>query len=396
MDDDLKYFKDKQFVRWVCHSDPETDRYWEKYLLDHPDEKEKIEMARLILSQLKSKEDQVDQQKVYELFAGLIRKLDSRKKITRTRHIWSSFAKYAAVALIFLAIGIIWKSLPDQPDLSQLGAQLVERSYQNGSDAYLIFSDGERIAIREKESNVEYKRNGQIIINRRDTIRIKDDSEIPEINQLVIPYGKNSSIQLPDGTTAFLNAGSKLIYPSFFEGKTREVFLVGEGFFEVAHDPQMPFIVKTGELSVKALGTSFNVSAHPDDKITEVVLVKGRVGLQENGFKLIRKQQILEPDQLACFDRETGQIAVRNVDFESYVAWHLGYLNFESTDLSRIVVKLERYYDIHIKLGDKSLGYKKVTGKLKLKEDKDKVLNVLASTASLELIKINEQNYVLK
>jgi ferric-dicitrate binding protein FerR (iron transport regulator) len=71
-------------------------------------------------------------------------------------------------------------------------------------------------------------------------------------------------------------------------------------------------------------------------------------------------------------------------------------LNFESIDLSRIVVKLERYYDIKIRLQDPLMGSKKITGKLKLKEDRDKVLNVLALTASLKLTKINEQNYVLK
>lgn len=396
MDDDLKYFEDKRFVRWVYHSDPETNRYWEKYLLDHPDERERIEMTRWILTQLKSKEGQADQQKICELLADVIRKLDSRKKITRTRQIWISCAKYAAVALVFLTIGIIWKSLPDQPDLSKLGDQLIERSHYNGNDAYIIFSDGESIAMREKESNVEYKRNGQIIINKDDTIRIKSGSKAPEINQLIVPYGKNSSIQLPDGTTVFLNSGSKLIYPSFFKGKTREVFLAGEGFFEVFHNPQMPFSVKTGELSVKALGTSFNVSAYPADKITEVVLVEGMVGLRESGFKLMNKQQILQPDQLAFFDRKTKQITVKDVNVENYVTWCRGYLNFESTDLSKIIVKLERYYDIHMKLQDPLLGSKKISGKLKLKEDKDNVLNVLASTASVELTKIDEQNYVLK
>jgi transmembrane sensor len=394
MDDLLKYFEDKRFVRWVYHSDPGTDRYWEKYLLDHPDEREKIELARLILTPLKSKESQADQQKVYELFADIIRKLDMRKKTTRTRQIWISFAKYAAVALIFLTIGIIWTSLPEGSDLSELSEQHVELSYQN--EARIILSDGESIVIREKESNIEYKGNGRIIINRHDTIKIKSGSETPEINQLVVPYGKNSSIKLPDGTTAFLNAGSKLIYPSFFEGKTREVFLVGEGFFEVIHNPQMPFIVKTRDLDIKALGTSFNVSAYPADKITEVVLVEGKVGLWENRFKLIKKQQILDPDELAFFDRETMHTTIKNVNVENYITWYRGYLNFESTDLSRIVVKLERYYDIHIKLQDPLMGSKKITGKLKLKEDKEKVLTVLASTASVELIKVNEQNYVLK
>jgi hypothetical protein len=394
VNDLLKYIEDKSFVRWVFRTGSETDVFWEKYLLDHPDERGRIDLARTILSQLRSKERRQDQDEVYQLYTSVIQKLDRQKKTARIFRMGVTFAKYAAVALIFLVIGIIWKNSGDEFSLPPLSDQFVNQPLPD-NNTRLILSDGKNITIREKESSVQLQANGQIIINRKDTVRSQTDPVHPGINQLIIPFGRNSSIKLPDGTTAFLNAGSRLIYPSFFEGKKREVSLVGEGYFDVAHNPDMPFIVTTTNLEVKALGTRFNVSAYPTDQIMEVVLAEGKVALREHGFS-IKRQQILEPLQMASFNKETQQIAVKRVNVDDYISWHKGYLNFESTDLSRIIIKIERYYDIKIGLQDPLTGQKKITGKLKLKEDMDKVLHVLASSADLKLIKVSEQKYVLK
>lgn len=395
MDDLLKYIEDKRFVRWVFHPTPEADAYWEKYLLDHPYEKEKIELARTILSQLRSKESKQDQEEVYQLYASFIKKLDRKKKAAGTFRTGITFVKYAAVALIFFAIGIIWKNSENKSSLPPLNDQFVNQLSPD-DHTRLILSDGKSIAIGERESNVQMQANGQIIINKRDTIGREAGHIQPGINQLIVPFGKNSSITLPDGTTAFLNAGSKLIYPSFFEGNKREVSLVGEGYFEVVHNPDMPFTVTTVDLEVKALGTRFNVSAYPADQTTEVVLAEGKVALRQSAFNL-KKQQILEPAQMASFNRETQSITVKNVHVNDYISWHKGYLNFESTDLSRIIVKLERYYDIDIDLQyPLMMGQKKITGKLKLKEELETVLHVLASSADLELIRINGKKYILR
>ncbi len=397
MDDFLKYFENERFVRWAYHSDPETEAYWEEYFLNYPDERKNAETARLILSQLKPKEDRGNKVDIYDLFATIIQKIDRQNRISKSRKIWVSFAKYAAVAVVFLFVGILWRNLSDQSSYSpRINDQFVDFFLQNGNDARLILPDGQNIAIREKESNVELRKDGRIIINRHDTLKVRSNSSFPEINQLVVPYGKNSSIKLPDGTIAFLNAGSRLVYPSFFEGNNRKVHLEGEGFFEVFHNLSMPFIVETDDLNVEALGTCFNVTAYPVDKNTEVVLVEGKVRLRENAFSLLKKKQVLSPGELALFNRETINTSIHKVNVEDYVAWHKGYMNFENTDVTRIIIKLERYYAITIRLQDPKVGMRKITGKLKLKEEKDKVLNVLASTASVELIKIDEQNYVLK
>ena len=393
MDHYSRYIEDRLFVRWVFHPTPENEAYWEKYLQDHPSEKQTINLSRTILSQLKSKKAGVEEPELYELYAGILHQIDQQKQ---SKKIGLVVAKYAAVALIFLSLGIIWNNIGNQSVLPELTEQFVHQAIPEGNETHLILPDGKNIVIAEKESSVRMQKEGGIIINKKDTIYSQTSPAANGINQLIVPFGKNSSVCLPDGTMAWLNAGSRLIYPTRFDGKLREVSLIGEGYFEVAHNPEMPFIVTTTDLRIKALGTSFNVSAYPADQIIEVVLAEGKVGLTETAFSLRNKQQILVPDQLAAFNRETGHTAIKNVNVENYISWHKGYLSIESTDLNRIVVKLERYYDIEINFQDPLMGAKIISGKIVLKEEKDKILTVLASTASLELIKINEQKYVLK
>jgi ferric-dicitrate binding protein FerR (iron transport regulator) len=186
------------------------------------------------------------------------------------------------------------------------------------------------------------------------------------------------------------------VYPAQFRDKTREVFLTGEGYFEVAHNPHIPFVVKTNDISINARGTSFNISAYPTDKSVETVLVEGSVVLKENNSNIFRKDIEMKPGELAWFDRESQETSVEVVNVSSFVAWHKGYLQFESTELNRIVLKLERYYNIKIYLDNPTLAVRRITGKLMLREEKEKVLGVLASTSGIALLKINETTYNLK
>lgn len=393
MDEFLKYIDDKKFIRWVLQPDEKNDLYWKNYLKDHPEEKNELELARLIVSQLKSKTPHQFDTEVLELYAGIVRKLDQKKKSMRQRQLWISISKYAAVALIFLSIGVLFFSKSGKHDFPEISQQLAIS--QRTNESQLILGDGEIINISEKNSKIRYSSKNGIIINEADTIRQQQAGE-SSMNQLIVPYGRNSSVQLPDGTIAWLNAGSRLIYPSVFEGKTREVFLVGEGFFKVAHNPDMPFFVKTNDINVEAIGTSFNVSAYPVDRNIEVVLVEGKVGVKENAMRILKKPYILEPNQMATFNRETLETSVERVSVENFISWYQGYLNFESIGLNQIVVKLERYYDIKIQLKDPSFGSRKITGKMKLKGECEDVLKNLASTADLKLMKENDRNYVLK
>ncbi len=394
MDKFLKYFEDKKFVRWALKPDEQLDAYWNDYLGKNPSEKKQLELARLLILQLQSKKEHNSDIEAIDLFSKIIRKLDNRGKKPSIRRIGIAALKYAAVALLFFSIGIALYYDREPDPFAGFTQPVIAMKGQN--NVQLILADGENISIAEKDSKIEHQGNGNIVINKQDTIQSVFDSQRAELNQLIVPFGKNSSIQLPDGTVAYLNAGSRLVYPSQFVGKTREVYLIGEGFFEVAHNADMPFFVKTNKLEVEVLGTKFNLSAYPSDKFIETVLVEGKVKLTETGFHFMKTGYILKPNQLAAYNRESAETKITRVNVMNYVAWHQGYLNFESSDLSRIVKKLERYYNIHIRLDDPMLGLRVITGKLKLREETESVLKVLASTASAELLKLNESTYVIK
>lgn len=394
MDDFLRYFENKEFVRWVYHPTPELNDYWNQWFINHPEDKKNAEFARLALLQLQSKKEIVSSQELATIYSEINQGIIKSKKDSKSKRFILIFSRYAAVALIFLSIGVLLTYQFKIKKNNEFNQSMVVVS--DDADAQLILSDGREIVLKSKESLIEYGVKGDIVINQKDTIDRNDKQKDSEMNQLIVPYGKTSLIKLPDGTLAHINAGSSLMYPSFFDKNKREVFLSGEGYFEVAHNPEKPFIVKTNDLDVTAVGTIFNVSAYPADKIIETVLVEGKVILADKSSLLFKKDYTLSPNELATFDRESQKTTTREIDVNQYVAWHNGFLDFQSTDLSRIVLRLERYYNIKIVLTNPMLGTRSITGKLILKEDKDWAMKVLASTARAELIKIEEDVYRLK
>src|SRR5690606_37784645 len=116
-------------------------------------------------------------------------------------------------------------------------------------------------------------------------------------NTLNVPKGRQFSIELSDGTQVHLNAGSSIKYPiTFLPKEQRQVFLTGEAFFEVAHDPNVPFIVNTQQLDVKVYGTTFNITNYPEDESSEVVLLEGSVSLMDEGSVGVARDEVfLEP-----------------------------------------------------------------------------------------------------
>ena len=140
-----------------------------------------------------------------------------------------------------------------------------------------------------------------------------------------------------------------MVYPDFFVDKNREVFLVGEAFFQVKTDEKHPFVVQTTDLRIKVTGTQFNVSSYPSDNIIEIALKQGKVRLEENNTGLLSESVELLPNQLASFNKTTKGMELKEVTINDYTLWKDGTFKFESTDLSRVVKKLERYYNIRFK-----------------------------------------------
>lgn len=174
--------------------------------------------------------------------------------------------------------------------------------------------------------------------------------------EISAPIGSKAAVNLSDGSVVHLNYGSKIKYPKFFTGNNREIELIGEAYFDVAHNPDKPFIVNTGNMSVKALGTAFNVLAYPGDDIIETTLVNGKVVLEKNNFDGKNKTiGALVPGQHVKYNLKTETTSSTIGKIEKYIAWKEGKLVFQDTPITQVAEKLGRMFNVEIEVADNAI-----------------------------------------
>lgn len=193
-------------------------------------------------------------------------------------------------------------------------------------------------------------------------------------NTIEVPIGQRTSLKLADGTTIWLNAKSKLTFPSFFTGNKREVILDGEAVFKVVHNEKMPFIVKTRKFDLKDLGTEFNVYAYNNSDIFETTLVKGKVQLQN---KKTKDSIDLKPNQAAVYSALTNKLILKNVNADESLSWIDGVYSFNNQPLSSIIQRLERYYEVTIYTKDSKILGNRFTGKFRYSDPIEVILEVV-------------------
>jgi len=193
-------------------------------------------------------------------------------------------------------------------------------------------------------------------------------------------YGSRSEVVLPDGSHVKLNAGSSIEYHYDKLRKTREVDFSGEAFFEVAKTHQ-PFVIHTPDgLNVKVLGTKFNLSSYPEDQQTQTSLVEGSVELSKSGVEKL----ILNPGQIASFDKKSNVLKYNEGMVNQNLGWMQNKLYMENMSLQEVCKRLERWYDVQIVLGNKSMGQNiHYTGVLREQTVMD-VLNALCQLSSIQ------------
>lgn len=188
-----------------------------------------------------------------------------------------------------------------------------------------------------------------------------------------ISSGKKATVTLPDGTIVRLNSNSELTFPDRFYGNTREVTLRGEAFFKVVKDKKRPFIVKTGELTTKVLGTSFNVKAYDDEDEVAVSVATGLVQVSNenteadnnNTIEEGKRQILLNPSQEAVYKSMDSSFTRREVDVASIALWKDGILSFEKTPLDKAAKMLERWYGVKVILENPELKHCIIRGQHK-------------------------------
>jgi len=177
------------------------------------------------------------------------------------------------------------------------------------------------------------------------------DSRPVDSLQIVTPLGSRTVVQLPDGSEVHLNHQSRLTYPQRFSSKSREVILEGEAYFRVIHNPDIPFVVKTGELNVKALGTEFNVLAYPGGKVVSTTLINGKVVLEKplpDGKTSPVRAMV--PGQHIDYYPEGGNTELASGKIEKYIAWKDGKLMFDNESILKVAEDLSRMFNVDIEV----------------------------------------------
>lgn len=274
------------------------------------------EMARTRAKALVGKFEQ-EKQANYDILAaklGLKKKSEKRKLL-----LWRTFSRVAAIALLVLAASIT---------------------------GYYIYND------------------------------IVDSNQEMVLCQMEVPLGSQTKVVLPDGSVVCLNSGSILKYdPDFLRKKNREVYLVGEGYFEVQKNQGKPFIVHADDINIKVLGTVFNVRSYPDDSEIEVSLIEGRV----NVFSVSETQGnvILSHDEQLTYDKRSGKMSHCHTDALLASQWTTGRLSFVNASVAEIMKDIERKYNVRIIIRSKYLNKEVFSGSISSKLTIEEILDYM-------------------
>lgn len=259
---------------------------------------------------------------------------------------------WIVAASLLAGVGIVF-FLPerDRSEQNTLLSRTIAASNQASRNSFSgMVIDGRTPIPLDDNAKLSFEGDSVIAMGKGGTSNRFALGDIGETTTITVPYGKRSEVRLPDSSVVWLNAGSALTFPNRFSNEKREVFLSGEAFFEVVHQQShTPFFVYTGQLQVKVLGTSFNISAYEDDEETGAFLVEGRIELSPQGNTNF-KSQILEKGVAATLNKKQGRLAITQKSIDEHIAWTKRQLVLNSTPFSVILKKLERLYNVEIDL----------------------------------------------
>lgn len=275
--------------------------------------------------------------------------------------------KLAAAAVVAVAIGAgIWMMQP-----AKQGTQPVQLANARPSGKVkLKLGDGRSITLGGASQTIQHGNEATIQAGSTSLAYAggKANGPVVTMDTLDVPRGLQFSLKLADGTQVWLNSDTRLSYPAVFAGKTREVYVEGEAFFDVTANASRPFIVHAGNNALKVLGTSFNVNTF-EEAIT-TTLTSGRLLVAAD-----EQQQLLNPGEQTSYSG--GLLGKQTVDTHIYTAWKDGDLFFEDATLLDISRYLARNYDYNFEFTDTSLKSLKLTLDLRRPADLQDALELI-------------------
>ncbi len=307
--------------------------------------------------------------------------------------------RYAATLLVPLLLsGAVFYYFSMQPKDSL--ARIDEVFEPGAQKATLVLADGELVDLTS-ETVPKTIEQGPSQITRRDaslayaeTVK-QSDGEIDEsasqllFNELITPRGGRYQVALADGSRVTLNADSKLRFPVAFRDSTREVYLQGEAYFEVAHGSK-PFIVNAESIEVQVLGTSFNVSNYENEREAFTTLVEGSVKLRSQ-----LGQQLLLPGEQGIFSKDYSSLTVEQVDTNLHTAWVRGITEFENEDLESVMRRLARWYNFDFEFKNEQARRYHFTARLEQSQSISSILEMLALTTDVKF-ELQEKTIIIR
>ena len=211
-----------------------------------------------------------------------------------------------------------------------------------------------------------------------------------------VPYGQTDELTLADGTCLHLNAGTRVTYPSSFLGSERRIFIEGEVFAEVAKNPDQPFVISSGDVDVKVLGTTFNFKAYDNTECVELILLEGSVQVDIDANTRTKQIQ-LHPGEMIQYDRKSGEIEMKDFQPHLYKGFHDdGSIHFFNLRLSDIASDLERLFGVKVVLLDEELAETRYFAWFSNNETLDQILDGINVDGRMRLRKKDDVIYISK
>ncbi|SDE41814.1 FecR family protein [Mucilaginibacter pineti] len=264
------------------------------------------------------------------------------------------WARYVAAAVIVIAVGIGMYNYVTKPSGKTHPSTTAQNIIVPGRNkAYLVLADGKRISLTDQKNGAIATQAGVQVLKTADgqlSYVIADQGHSASLvyNTIETPKGGQYEVVLPDGSKVWLNAVSSLRFPSSFAGlAARKVELKGEAYFEVAKSTHsnlpVPFQVSTNKQEIQVLGTHFNVNSYADEEQTKTTLLEGSVRVQSADKQFA---EVLKPGEQSLLSN--NRLMVQRANIEEAVAWQNGNFSFYAEDISSIMRKLERWYNIEV------------------------------------------------
>ncbi|HEY9195871.1 MAG TPA: FecR domain-containing protein, partial [Mucilaginibacter sp.] len=286
----------------------------------------------------------------------------------------------AAIAVLALSFGLYQYRLRKNEEALALN-KAYEDVKPGGNKAILTLANGAKIELNDAQNGKLGQQGNTAVVKLANGslayVPGGSTAGAPMINTMSTPRGGQYRLQLPDGTAVMLNSESSIAYPTAFTGKTRNVTITGEAYFEVAKNKKMPFIVSYGDQKVEVLGTHFDIRAYQEQP-GKTTLLEGSVKISNGNEK-----EVLVPGQQAVYNANAKKFDIKTVDTEDIIAWKNGLFLFDNTDLDQVMLELSRWYDIDVvyKGPKPTLNF---TGEVKKSNNLSKAFKILESTGGVK------------